>query len=353
MLTPKATRLWLLQIILFGIGGALSGLLYIALEQGTSKIYPFINGVLAGLVIGLVIGCYEIYLFHPRLHQSSFLRLLFLRVTIYMVTITLVILVIVTINRAYRHDQSFFEALISEESQIYLRDGKFERAIAFTFFISLTANFTRLISFKIGRGMLLNFILGVYHKPQLVKRAFLFLQIKNASPILEQFNIELYHNFLNRIYQEISLAVMRNHGYIYEYVDNQIIAYWKSNKQPAWEQHLVNCYTEIKFMMDTEPYFKETFNLTPVIVGAAHGGEVIQAEIGELKTEIVFQGDVLNTTSRILALAVNSNSDLIVSDYLIDNLQQAKYNLVPLEKTLLQGKHHEINLYALQKHVGN
>ena len=44
------------QMLLMGLGGIALGFFYILLEQGFSKFYPFVNGIAAGLAVGVAIG---------------------------------------------------------------------------------------------------------------------------------------------------------------------------------------------------------------------------------------------------------------------------------------------------------
>lgn len=347
----NAYKLSLTQLISFGVGGMLLGLIYIALEQGFTNLFPFINGVAVGLFVGLLIGYFEIFLFSPKSHQNSFLKLISLRVLTYTASIFIVILSVVTINRAIRQNQSFIDALISKESETYITGGRFQMAVAFTFFASVIANFIRLLSFKIGRGILINFFLGAYHKPRLVSRSFLFIQINNASLVLKEFPVEDYHNFLNKLYKEISLAVIHHQGHIYEYVDNQIIVYWDKNKAD-WSQSLFNCFLEIQNIVKiNEDSFYKNYAIRPQLVFSAHDGEVVQAEIGELKTEIVFHGDVLNTTARIMEIATQEKKCFVFTQNMKDHLSKNK-SINSLGTISLRGKQNSISVYSYDNALG-
>jgi adenylate cyclase len=349
MYAAKLRKRTLLHLAVFSLGGASLGLIYIIFEHGFTRIYPFINGAGAGLLVGLIIGLFEVYLFSPRAHQKSFFILLFTRVVIYMVSIAFVILIVVTLTRSIRHHQPLFEALLSEESIVYITQGKFKTAVVFAFIASVLVNFTRVISFKIGRGVLIDFILGVYQKPRLVERVFLLLQITNANQLLKEYTLESYHNFLNKIYKEIAIAAMYNGGYVYEYVDNQIILYWKAPKR-GWQSHLFPCYNAILAVMkNNEAYFNKAYNLVPKLVCVAHGGEVVQAEIGELKTEIVFHGDVLNTVGRMMQVAIERGKVLVISEYVQQHIinKEESVQINSIGQIALRGKQQPVDLFSI------
>ncbi len=348
MVNTSIHKFNLKQISLYGLTGILLGLIYISIVNGFSKMYPFVNGTFIGLLLGLMIGTFEIYMFQPRFRRNSFILMLSFRVIIYTVSIIIIILLVVTLNRSIRHHQLFFEALVSQESQNYIIDGNFKTAIIFTLIISVVVNFTRLISFKIGRGTLINFFLGAYHKPKLKERIFVFLQITNANQVLKNSRIEAYHNFINEIFSEISVAVMHNKGYVYEYVDDQIIVYWKGT-QKDWGNFLINFYGEVLLVMKRDKaHFEKMYNLVPNLFLGAHGGTVVQAEIGELKTEIVFHGDVLNTTARIANVAREKDMAFVISNYIFERIKKSEYvTTTSIGQIELRGKQQATSLFSM------
>ena len=347
---PVERNLWfnLKQIALFGLTGTLLGLIYISIVNGFVNLYPFLNGVVIGVLMGVLVGTFEIYLFHPRLQQYPFALMLSFRVVMYTLSIIAIILIVVTMNRAFRHDQGFFEAFRSEESRTYIFRGNFKTAIIFTFMAALIANFARLISLKIGRGILTDFILGAYHKPKQMERVFVLLQITNADYVLKHNEIETYHNFLNGIYRTMSIVAMNHRGYVYEYVDDHMLIYWKGS-QKDWAVSLINFHNEAQAVMNRdEEYFKNSYGLIPTLVFSAHGGTVIQAEIGELKTEIVFHGDVLNTASRIGSVAKEEGKTFVISDYIFKRTARIEsIATTSIGEFELRGKLQTVSLYAV------
>ena len=333
---------------MFGLAGALLGPIYISFVNGFGNFYPFVNGIVIGILMGALIGTFEIYLFHPRLQQNPFILMLTFRAIMYTLSIIAIVLVVVTMNRAFRHHQGFFEALRSEESRNYIVHGNFKVAIIFTFMAALFANFVRLISFKIGRGILTDFILGVYHKPKQMERIFVLLQITNAGDVLRRSNIETYHHFLNGIYSALSIVAMRHHGYVYEYVDDHMIVYWKATRK-NWAASLADFHAEALIVMKCdEDYYKNTYGLIPGLVFTAHGGSVIQAEVGELKTEIVFHGDVLNTASRIGNVAIEQGDPFVISDYVFNHMREIEgIKTVSIGVFELRGKSKAVSLYSI------
>jgi adenylate cyclase len=88
----------------------------------------------------------------------------------------------------------------------------------------------------------------------------------------------------------------------------------------------------------------------PEFKAGVHAGEVITAQIGELKSEIVYNGDVLNTTARIQALCNQLGQKLLVSVELIESLSLGpEYTVLELGSVPLRGKAEAMELCAVNR----
>ena len=79
-----------------------------------------------------------------------------------------------------------------------------------------------------------------------------------------------------------------------------------------------------------------------------HFGDVITAEIGDLKKEIVYNGDVLNTTARIESMCNQYDQQLIASEELVSQLDLPSFiTATSLGPVVLRGKADAISLVGL------
>ena len=91
-------------------------------------------------------------------------------------------------------------------------------------------------------------------------------------------------------------------------------------------------------------YLKE-FGLTPSFKAAIHCGPVSTGRIGIIKKEIIFTGDVLNTTARIQSMCNLYNTDLLVSKILLEKLDPAsRYETGVIGECEIRGKFNKIEL---------
>jgi adenylate cyclase len=97
-------------------------------------------------------------------------------------------------------------------------------------------------------------------------------------------------------------------------------------------------------------YFLQTYGVVPEFKAGVHAGEVIIAQIGELKSEIVYNGDVLNTTARIQAQCNQLSQKLLVSAELMETLSVGpEYTVFKLGPVPLRGKAEALELCAVSR----
>jgi adenylate cyclase len=80
-------------------------------------------------------------------------------------------------------------------------------------------------------------------------------------------------------------------------------------------------------------------------------GKITVAEVGEIKTEIAYHGDVLNTASRIQNLCNQFDKRLLVSESLVERLNEEHRALASLVTELeLKGKETKTKIFSLGKY---
>jgi adenylate cyclase len=101
---------------------------------------------------------------------------------------------------------------------------------------------------------------------------------------------------------------------------------------------------------DLRDKYMERYHLVPEFKAGLHYGQVIAGEIGIIKRDITFSGDVLNTTSRIQGKCNEYKVKLLVSDSLLNELNWqpvfARYSLGAIE---LKGKGEQVALSTIEK----
>ncbi len=92
--------------------------------------------------------------------------------------------------------------------------------------------------------------------------------------------------------------------------------------------------------------YQSKFGVLPTFKAGFHFGLVTTGEIGVIKKDIIFTGDVLNTTARIQDLCNIHNVDILISDHL-----KNKMNLDSEFQIQTLGKNEAIELFTVLKSI--
>ena len=203
-----------------------------------------------------------------------------------------------------------------------------------------------------GQGVFKNMLLGRYHQPKQEDRIFMFLDIKGSTRIAEELgNIE-YFKLLSRFFLDTSNPVLESSGEIYQYVGDEVVISWPL-KVGLERSQALTCFFSIEDKINAKAsQYQKEFGLVPEFKAGLHFGEVTIGEVGSLKKDIVFSGDVLNTTSRIQDQCNQFGVNLLVSKKLLDLMPEAdRYHTKRLKEIALRGKQRPVTLYSVERNL--
>lgn len=205
------------------------------------------------------------------------------------------------------------------------------------------------ISDKFGQGLLWGVIIGKYHLPRKEERIFMFLDLKSSTTIAEQLGNEKYHEFLKSIFIDVTDPILQNRGEIYQYVGDEVVISWKM-ENGIMNNHCIRCFFDVREKLQSrKEKYVARFGVVPEFKAGIHFGKVIAGEIGIIKRDITYSGDVLNTTARIQSQCNVNNATLLASRDLM-NLLKTENDLQAkaLGSIELKGREEEVELIALE-----
>jgi len=336
----------------FVVAGVLLGIVFIFFSNGASELYPIINGAVVGLIVGILLAILELVIFARGAKKMRFIWLLSLRTMLYFILITVIIFNVVVASRMIRLDMRYFEVLGDPDFNHYLYKGSFSVAVVYTLIFAFSINFVRMISRKMGQGMLLSYILGTYYTPVHQARIIMFVSIVDSKKIVHDLGSLKFHKFLNDLFYDFTLPVVSNRGIIYEYVEDLMVVTWAMNKGLE-NANCIRTYFELQNSISEkkEEYF-EKYGFIPQIQASLHTGSLVRAEIGEVKSQIVFHGDTMNTCARILGKCIELNAGLVVSDHITHMTGLPReYSKTSVGEILLQGKQEGVTLFEIADNI--
>jgi adenylate cyclase len=316
--------------------------------------YDFLRSItetiFAAIIAGLSIGTFEIFYFQDYFRTKPFGYTVFIKSLIYSFAMIVLIVVGLLFDQSFNAGKNIFHPEVIEGVAIYLSgSGVWAFVIYWTAIIILTQIFI-LMRDSFGYGVLPNFILGRYNKPKEERRIFMFLDLKSSTTIAEKLGHIHYHNLLNDFFDDINDSIIFTKGEIYQYIGDEITVSW-TMKNGIENENCLRCFFSIgdKIKSNSTRY-SERFGLVPDFKAGLHCGKVTIGEVGVIKKEIVFTGDVLNTTARIEGLCNTYGVKLLVSKKLLDLLQiENRYLKNLIAEITLRGKKTKNILYNLER----
>ena len=359
-ISPK-TRRNISRIIPFGVIWLLLGwydLLTGALATGNENINPnvditltpkiFIFATIAVTTTGLIVGILEVYWFKNLFSKYSFGRKLFSKFLFYSFFLFLLMFITYPVAAGMEAGRPPFDPIVLKKFKAFMNSSFFWGTIttlAFSTFLSL---FYAAISDHLGPKVLSNFFTGKYHQPVEEERIFMFLDMKSSTAIAEELGHLTYFELLGAYYDELSAAIIQHEGEVYQYVGDEIVISWE-RERGIRNENCLNCFFAMQQdLRDRASYFKERYGIVPAFKAGLHIGRVTTGEIGALKREIFFTGDVLNVTARIQSLCNTYEADILISDKLVDLLNDT-FTFRSLGPVALKGREQSMELFEVSK----
>lgn len=361
MPSPATTRN-IYRIIPYALIWVFFSLVYTLLERGllgaytfypsTGNPYNFTRNILitpvAALIGGLLMGTAEIVYFNRLFVQKSFSKKIIYKSVIFLAIILSFLVLTTVIANAAELRKSIFDDEVWDNLQAFFASYAFWGVVLYMAAIIVLSQFYAEVSESIGQGVLANFFTGKYHTPQEEERIYMFLDMKSSTSIAEQLGHIKYFEMLREYYADLSAPVIQYAGEIYQYVGDEMVVTWKMAKGLR-DNNCIQCFFAMKTALQKQQgKYKERFGVTPVFKAGLHMGKVTTGEIGVIKKEIIFTGDVLNTTSRIQGLCTTYNVDILISGELEKRLvPDLHIQTKPLGEKELKGKDIKIELFTV------
>lgn len=330
--------------------GMSAGFIYTAFSDGFSRAMPVVNGLVIGALLGVFVSVIENRVFDEQLRRRlSFPLLLAIRTVVYSFLVLLVLLLVFSVSRSLWYELTYGEVWNSEEFRNYLLHGDFIIVFVYSIAIISLVIFSYQITRKLGQGYLENIITGRYYQPHVEQRVFCFLRINDIGAIMKSLGHQKYYAFINDVIYDITETILSHNGIIYQYVEGEMVIHWapvRAVKNAA----CIRCFFDITDKLySRREYYLERYGHYPKLLGALHIGQVVHGEIGHIKTEISFYGDVLNTTSRILGKTSGEDPLLLTGDLLSDIELPAIYMAEEQGTVALSGRLSPVNLFSIKE----
>jgi adenylate cyclase len=320
---------------------------------GTSAYYNFSKSLifnsLAGLMGAVLGGSFLIFFVNERFRERPYGQNILL-VVISFIGVVFIITVVFGLGLSVqRSGESLFHSSTMREFWHYVMDPIHLKNILWWAPVVMLTQFALQINDKFGRGVLWSFIRGKYHNPREETRIFMFVDLVSSTQIAEKLGNKKYHNLLRDFFADVTNPIIFNNGDIYQYVGDEIVISWKI-EDGIENNECIQCYFDMMqaIAVNKEKYLTR-YQLVPEFKAGMHYGKVCAGEVGIIKRDITYSGDVLNTTSRIQGKCSEYRVKFLTSDELLSKLPvKSFYNSKSIGDIELKGKGQKIALSAIE-----
>ena len=294
-------------------------------------------------ILGATIGVFDI-ITRKHFTKRPFLYLVFLKAISYTLILSFWLIIGNGLWELYSDPQLTFQ----EGALMYMNKPIFLINLITIFGVILIYSSLIQINSLHRKGELLSFVIGRYHQPVEVERIFAFIDLKGSTGIAENLGHKRFGLFLKDYYSDITEPIRNSHAEIYQYVGDEVILSWapatgrKNNKA-------IRCITELQqTITGRSSYYQDQYGYVPKFRTGMHVGKVLITWVGELKKEILYIGDVMNTTARIQEECKRLEQDFLISEEIVNGTGDVKsLNIKFEEQTVPRGKEKPVRLYSV------
>lgn len=313
------------------------------------KHWPVIKITLISISLGgVLLGSGLVFLWENWLRKVSYLRAISYIVIFYTICYISIHLISGSIYFKNNPNASIDNNLYSSIIKPLFGIRHLLKYLFWLFTMLLTMSFF-LIRYKFGPKTFTNFLSGKYFRPKREERIFMFMDLKSSTSIAEKLGEEQYFNFLNDTFRIATPAILETNGEIYQYVGDEIVISWPI-KKGLYQANCIACHYKItKLLKDEFEYFDKKYATQANFKSGLHSGTVIAGEMGVVKREIVYTGDVLSTAARIQSLCNEIHAEILISKELIMQIELTllQKKIKALGKIDLRGKEEKVELVTL------
>ena len=220
----------------------------------------------------------------------------------------------------------------------------------YTFVMILVISFIKQMNNKFGPGIILPMILGKYRKPRVEERIFMFLDLKSSTTYAEKLGHLKYSEMIQSCFLDLNKVIAKHYAEIYQYVGDEVVLTWLKEEGLS-NLNCIDFFFEFKeLLVSKKDNYISKFGFIPEFKASAHIGDITVAEVGDIKREIAYHGDTINTASRIQAMCVEYKTNFLISENLKNSISSKNTFIIDfVDEIILKGRTENTKIFAVSK----
>ncbi len=312
-------------------------------------LYDITGAILCGVGIGSAMAWFETRpVRQGYVNRRPWLDLL-MRTLLYTAVVTVVVLV---------GRQLLFRVFPDEATSTVWRpvaemaqDPIIQRFMIALLLASFALNFMLHLRLAIGPKHLAAMFTGKYRLPVREQRLFLFLDLVSSTAIAERLGPLEFTHFKHDFFCDLAEPLLATEGTIVQYVGDEVMLTWEQSELSEYYDPLRFLQLTLKQLTRRAAYYEQRYGTVPVFRTGIHAGEVIVAQVGDTRRDIVYSGDTVNAAARLLQACRPAGVTLLVSEVAKGWLEAAGVEVLGLERKeamLLRGRKGELGVWGLE-----
>jgi adenylate cyclase len=311
--------------------------------------YQYVEALMFGILFGSATFGVHVVTEHTSLHALSFGKTIAIKSVLYLISVVLVTLLMAGIIL-----NSGINDLEWEDYVHFMTNTRFPwyfylGSALFLVLSTMLINFITLMNRKFGPGQMWLIFLGKYNKPITENRIFMFLDLKDSTMIAEKLGHIIYSKLLQQVFLDLSKIIMKSEAEIYQYVGDEAVLTWKIKHYDRDFIKPLNLFFDFaRRLQMREAFYTKKFGFVPQFKAGVNAGVVTVAEIGDLKREIAYHGDVVNVAARLRSACNDFGKYLLASEFVIRNLKEPlTYQVEEIGEVNLKGKRNPSKVFSV------
>jgi adenylate cyclase len=322
------------------------------LAEGTLKDYTTGPGIhveiiVSALGLGVLLAVVNHLADRAAFRRRSLGQIILIKAALYLAGLSLVILVIHAVFLLFFFSWDEIRGLWEAMSPRLLTS-----LMMFVLLSFLGVAFLLEVRRKVGPGNLGALLVGWYHRPRVEDLVFLFLDLKGSTAIAERLGHTRYSQFIRHCFHDLTEFVLSFQAQIYQFVGDEVVLTWPQGRGNAGKRSLDTFFAFRERLVERRLWYQEEFGVSPEFRGGVEGGSVTVTEVGDIKREIAFHGDALNTAARLLELCQQYDAPILVSERIQQSVATEPGLSTELQGEItLRGKAETVTVYGVERAV--
>lgn len=225
----------------------------------------------------------------------------------------------------------------------------FIRFLAYFYLAGFLINFLKATIKKVGRANFKNWVLGMLNKPREEERIFMFIDMKSSTTIAETLEHKKFSHLVQDVFND--LAVVDNYyGEIYQYLGDGAIISWNIKTGLKHNNFIKAFYAFTHVIHKRHRYYARKYGIIPQFKAGVHAGKVMVLQVGQIRRDISYNGDTINTAARIESMCNEFRQNLLISGELHKMIiDKSNYSFKLAGDLKLKGKRKSTEIYLIKQ----